>query len=181
MTFSSADEAAILQKIISALNDLDEDGRERMLRTVATFYGVDRLNSAPEQSGASKPNATTGFSDHSDISAKDFMNEKRPKTDVERVACLAFYLTHYRDIPHFKTFDITKVNTEAAQHKFANASKTLANAMAYGYLAPGAKGTRQLSAAGEQFVLAMPDRTAAKEALAQLKPRRRNVIKSKAI
>lgn len=53
---------------------------------------------------------------------KEFMVQKRPRTDIERVACLGFYLTHYRDTPHFKTLDISKLNTEAAQPKFTNAA-----------------------------------------------------------
>src|SRR5258705_835088 len=43
-----------------------------------------------------KPGATS-------LSAKEFLAEKRPKTDVERVACLAYYLTHFRETPEFKT------------------------------------------------------------------------------
>ena len=35
------------------------------------------------------------------MSPKDFLMEKAPNTDVERIACLAYYLTHYRSTPHF--------------------------------------------------------------------------------
>ena len=56
------------------------------------------------------------------MSPKEFLLEKQPRTDVERIACLAFYLTHYRDTPHFKTLELSKLNTEAAQQKFANAA-----------------------------------------------------------
>jgi hypothetical protein len=80
--------------------------------------------------------------------------EKQPRTDVERVACLAYYLTHYRDMPHFKTLDLAKLNTEAAQPKFSNAHYASQNALNMGYLAPADKGQRQLSAAGEQFYVA---------------------------
>ena len=75
----------------------------------------------------------------------------------------------------FKTADISSLNTETAWPGFSNASKTVANAVQYGYLTSGSKGTRQLSAAGEQFVLALPDRDAAREAMAQYtKPRRKS-------
>ncbi len=98
--------------------------------------------------------------------------EKQPQTDVERVACLAYYLTHYRDTPHFKTLDLGKLNTEAAQPKFSNSTYASNNALKMGYLAPATKGQRQLSAAGEQFVTALPDRDAARSAMAKARPRR---------
>jgi hypothetical protein len=100
--------------------------------------------------------------------------QKQPSTDVERVACLAYYLTHYRDTPHFKTLDISSLNTEAAQPKFANATVSLDNATKMGYLVPAIKGTKQLSAAGEVFVQKLPDREAAKTAMAGVRPRRKN-------
>lgn len=107
------------------------------------------------------------------MSPKEFMLEKAPRTDVERVACLAYYLTHYRDQPHFKTLDLSKLNTEAAQPKFSNAANASNNAVKMGYLVPSTKGQRQLGAAGERFVQALPDRTAAKEAMTSMRPKRR--------
>jgi hypothetical protein len=48
--------------------------------------------------------------------------EKQPKTDIERIACLAYYLRHFRDAPFFKTKYLSSLNTEAAQQKFSNAA-----------------------------------------------------------
>ncbi len=106
------------------------------------------------------------------MSAKEFLLEKGPRTDVERIACLAYYLTHYRSTPHFKTIDLSILNTEAAQPKFANAAYSANNAVKLGYLVASTKGQRQLSAIGERFVRALPDRDAAKEALTSLRKRR---------
>jgi hypothetical protein len=100
------------------------------------------------------------------------MLDKGPATDVERVACLAYYLTHYRNQPHFKTIDISKVNTEAAQPKFSNAALSVNNATKRGYLAPAVKGHKQLSAAGEQFVRALPDREAARAMMQRVRTKR---------
>ena len=97
---------------------------------------------------------------------------KEPQTDIERVAVLAFYLTHYQAAPHFKTTDITKVNTEAAQAKFSNAALAVNNAALAGFLVPAGKGQKQLSGLGEQFVQALPDRAAAKTIRERLKRRR---------
>ena len=108
------------------------------------------------------------------MSPKDFLNEKSPKTDVERIACLACYLTQYRSTPHFKTLDLSLLNTEAAQPKFANTTYSANNAVKMRYLVPASKGQRQLSATGERFVRALPDRTAAKEVLVSVRRRSRS-------
>jgi hypothetical protein len=154
-TTTPADEVATLQEMISVLSEYDEDTRIRLLRTVQTFFGVEG-----------------DFSDHPEIPPKDFILEKRPRTDVERVVCLAYYLAHYRNKKHFRTLDVSKLNTEAAQPKFSNPSNAVASAMKCGYLAQASKVLRQLSAAGERFVLALPDREAARAAMKRMRPRR---------
>ena len=108
------------------------------------------------------------------MSPKEFLHDKKPLTDVERIACLAYYLTHYRSTPHFKTPELSLLNTEAAQPKFSNTSNSANNAVKLGYLVPSSKGRRQISAVGERFVLALPDRDEAKRALASLKKRSRS-------
>ncbi len=102
------------------------------------------------------------------------MFEKQPRTDVEKVACLAYYLTHYREMPHFKTLDISKLNTEAAQTKFSNPTVAVENAVKTNYLVPATKGNKQLSALGEQFVQALPDREKARAIMANARPRRKS-------
>jgi hypothetical protein len=106
--------------------------------------------------------------------------QKQPRTDVERVACLAFYLMHYRNAPHFKTIDISKLNTEAAQSKMSNAHVAVNNATQTGYLVPAVRGAKQISAAGEVFVQALPDREAAKTAMVKVKPRKKSRKSQKA-
>ena len=120
------------------------------------------------------------FSKDRPISPKEFLLKKQPRTDVERVACLAYYLTHYRDQPFFKTLDISKLNTEAAQIKFSNPAKAVDNAAMLGYLAQATKGSKQISAPGELFVDALPDREAAQTAMASARPRRKNKKRIKA-
>jgi hypothetical protein len=68
---------------------------------------------------------------------------------------------------------LSKLNTEAAQPRLSNPNYATKNALAYGYLAQASKGQRQLSAAGEQFVNALPDRVAAKLVMTNLMKRKR--------
>jgi len=168
----------VLNQVITAMQKLQPEDRERIFQTVKTFFKIDatgpRANNhegmTSGKDGASS--ARVSFSDDLVESPKQFMLEKQPQTDVERVACLAYYLTHYRDTPHFKTLDLSQLNTEAAQRKFANAALSVNNAATRGYLASATKGLRQLSAAGEQYVRALPDREAARDIMASSMPRK---------
>lgn len=101
------------------------------------------------------------------------MLQKKPHNDVDRITCLAYYLTHYRETPSFKTLDLSKLNTEAGQVKFSNAALASANAVRAGLLILVGKGNKQISALGELYVQALPDMAAAKEAIAHARPRRK--------
>jgi hypothetical protein len=169
----------VLANVIEAFRKLDQDERQRLLQTVDTFFGI---TSAPGNRNSKKMGAVEeasnargpSFSADRSISPKEFLWEKKPQTAVQRVACLAYYLTHYRDTPQFKTLDISKLNTEAAQVKFSNPALAVNDATKTGYLVPATKGNKQLSVAGERFVEALPDRDAAQAAMASARPWRRN-------
>lgn len=174
----TSEDLDVLTQIVAAFQRLEPESRERMLQTVATFLGLN-LRPGTNSSPLSAPSLPTSrnmdapFSEDRSISPKQFMFEKQPRTDVEKVACLAYYLTHYLGTPHFKTLDISKLNTDAAQVKFSNPAVAVDNATKQNYLVPASKGSKQLSALGEQFVLALPDRDRAKQVMANARPRRR--------
>ena len=166
-----------VRSIIDGLIKFDADSRMRIYRTVGTFFGLDDSASSAPQGAGSRIDPTKSprephFSPHEVPSPKDFVFQKRPSTQIERVACLAYYLTHHRDTPHFKTTDISKLNTEAAQTKLSNPSYTVNDATRSGLLATAAKGMKQLSAMGEKYVEALPDHAAAKALTSTLKGRR---------
>jgi hypothetical protein len=176
----SPDSADALSRVIAELRSLASEEQQKILETAATFFGLQSTRrsaaSVPQPTGANpalRP-AGGGFSEPRDLSPKEFLLEKNPRTDVERVTCLAFYLAHYRDTPHFKALDINKLNTEAAQSKMSNVHVAVDNATRSGHLVPAGGGAKQISAAGELFVQALPDREAAKAAISSLKPRKRS-------
>lgn len=173
---TNIDDLAVFNEVVSALKKLEPERRERVLDAVLTFLQMNKKTGRGDSIhiGTGATYVSGGFSEDRSISPKEFMLEKKPRTDVERVACLAYYLTHYRDMPHFKTIDLSTLNTEAAQMKFSNATFAANNASKMGYLVPATKGQKQLSAVGERFVRALPDRDAAKEVMELARPRRKN-------
>jgi hypothetical protein len=181
---SPVDDAEVLGRIISSMKTLDDEGRMRIYQTIGAFFELDggthgrsRPMDPPIADGKKTtglPTTDSGFSADRAPKPKQFLNEKQPRTDVERVACLAFYLTHYRDTPEFTTLDISKLNTEAAQRKLSNATAAVNNASQYGYLVPAGKGMKQITAAGERYVQSLPDYDAAKDAMAAARPRWRS-------
>ena len=174
----SQKELDLFQKIAAGLSEFDRETQVRILQTVMTFLNLDdivaRIGMLPlnRQPTDSISASVHSFTDSSTVSPKDFLVEKGPHSDIERIACLAFYLTHYRETPHFTTLEISKLNTEAAQPKFTNAAQAMKNAAYRGLIVPSSKGRKQLSAMGEQFVQALPDRDNAKQALERMRPRK---------
>ncbi|MBI2901613.1 MAG: hypothetical protein HYY17_15625 [Planctomycetes bacterium] len=104
---------------------------------------------------------------------KQFMTVKNPMTGMERVTCLAYYITHYRRRLKFKTRDLTDLNREAAQPVLSNASFAARNAANRGYLAPAGGGFKLISTIGEALVRALPDRDNIQKVLKTIAPRRR--------
>ena len=163
-----------------AIEPLTEDAKIRTLTWLVERYGRD------EQLVARHPTADFTGSHHAkssisqqDVTAKRFVQEKAPQTDVERIAVLAYYLSNYRGVEHFKTADLTALNTEAAQRKFSNAADAASNALkGSGFLADAGKGMRQLTAKGEEAVEALPNREALKAVMDKYaSPRRRRPVR----
>lgn len=170
------DDVEALSTIVAVLKQLEPDAQKRVLSSVQTFLGIGPLarHQSSTAGAVDSPSVTQEFSRDRTLLPKEFLHDKRPGTDVERVVCLAYYLTHYRNTPHFKTIDISTLNTEAAQPKFSNAAVPVDNARQLGLLVPATKGNKQISAVGEKYVELLPDRDAAREALRTFRPRRSN-------
>ena len=183
MDDNSQTNLSALTTIVAALAPLSREEQQRTLQAVAVFLGVtwesgqkqnsNGFGSPPAQSSQTPLNAASSFSEDRAISAKEFLRDKKPSSDVEKVACLGYFLSHYRETPHFKTLEISTLNTEAAQPKFSNASMAVENATKAGLLVPALKGSKQLSSAGEHYVQLLPDREAAREAMKATKIRRK--------
>lgn len=177
---TSSDEKRLytaFQQVIDVLLPLESDLRERTYATVGTFFGYStpQVGLADDSSGrpaGERSPPDVRIAPHEPPSPKDFLFQKQPNTDIERVACLAYYLAYYRSKRHFKTVDISKLNTEAAQNPLGNASQSVKNATNAGFLAPVSRAMKQLSAQGERYVDELPDQAAAKAVMQKRKSKR---------
>ena len=137
-----------VSQIIELLEPLNAPDREHVLRTVTTWYRVGTLtgtqagpSGTPQGSSPLQPASADDekFSNRKVLSVKDFIFEKEPNTEPERLACLGYYLTHYLETPHFKTADLNRLNTDAAQRRLSNPALAASNAMRDGYFVSASK------------------------------------------
>jgi hypothetical protein len=146
-----------------ALEALERDGQYRALKWLTETLGLyppRDARSAKTERIIPYPGAPAG------VTPRDFISEKRPASLVERIACLGYYLTHYRGMPHFKATDVVVLNTEAATSKIGNPSRDFDHAdRQNGYLAAVGNGTKQLTIRGEAMVEALPSREAVRKVL----------------
>jgi hypothetical protein len=171
-----------VSRIIEILAPLNVTDREHVYRTVGMWFHINSVRpsaiAGASDFGKSTPRESRDFddekfSDRPVLSVKDFILEKDPLTEVERMACLAYYLTHYQETPHFKTVDLSRLNTEAAQRKFSNPAVAAGNAMRDGFFVQAPKaGYKQLSAMGERFVQLLPNRESAQQVRQRMASRR---------
>jgi hypothetical protein len=173
-------ELAALGTVLKVLGPLEEDKQQFVLRTA-----MDRLGIAATASGARTPlgspplgdaglNPQAGTGSLAGVTPKAFMSSKRPITDVQRMACLAYYLTRARETTQFKTNELTKLNTDAAGDRFSNPAVAVMNATSgSGFLAPAGGGKKQITSLGEEVVDALPDQERVKAVIAEAKNSRR--------
>lgn len=135
--------------------------------------------SAGANAGRPTPNDQGGGT----LTPKQFLKQKKPGTQYERIACIAYYLTEFRSMPQFVTADITALNTEAAEAPILNPSKIVNDtSLKYRYITGAGDRNKQITTLGEALVEALPDRDAVKTALAENRPakkRKKRVSKKK--
>lgn len=161
-------ELVAMQAAYSALEALSDEGRSRAVAWLADTLEIVEFKErvpSPARGRATVDGDETGDDVHA-MEPKEFMSSKKPKSQMERVACLAYYLLHHRNMRHFKTGDVGALNTEAAGQKFGNLSRDVDNTDRHGgYIVSAGGGSRQLTTRGEAVVDALPNRDAVKLAL----------------
>lgn len=163
-------ETEAMQQALEALETLPKEDLPRVFSWLTSKLGNPAMtvpsNLLPSDSQQIVPLPGSHSSASHNMSAKAFLAMKKPKTDVERVACLAYYLSHHKNIASYKTSDISELNKEAAQPVFSNTAFAVEHATKQNkYLAPVGQGAKQITTLGEAVVDVLPDREKVKKAL----------------
>jgi hypothetical protein len=171
-------EVKAMDTAFNALSSLKPDEKRRVLTWLWEKLEVGGAPPAGAQlpagtaAAVNPPNVATP----GNLTAKSFLAQKDPKTDAERITCLAYYLTHHKATPRFKTKALANANVDAAQPKFSNPAVAVMNAAGSKYLSAAGGGEKQITVLGEKLVDALPDR---ERVNALRKPRRRRTKKKK--
>lgn len=184
------DEFKAIQTALEVLEPLNEAQRNFAVTMILTRLGITAASLSVNTGGGGGGGSGDGGGgggggggsqgDIKKLTPKDFLRSKRTTTDLERFICLAFYLANVRDVQHFKTRDITALNTEAAGAKFSNAATTANNAVNQsGFLSHAGGGKKPLTTLGEDVVKALPDREAVGQAIAAAPKKRKPKGKGK--
>jgi hypothetical protein len=164
-------EVDTLGSVLNALDQLEVEQRKWVLQTAASRFSfkLDVAAGAPAPSGT-KDESRPGDSGHGSApTPKDFMKGKNPLTDIQRIACLAYYLTKYGNTAQFKTKDLITLNSDAKYPRMGNARQGVDNATKAKLLTPAGSGQKQLTTHGEDLVEALPDQ----EKVRSLRPQKR--------
>ncbi|MGI8743941.1 MAG: hypothetical protein ACR2NN_15465 [Bryobacteraceae bacterium] len=179
-----SEELTALGAVLGALEPLDEAKRLFVLRTVVDRLALkETFTSSTLELGADQKKTSRTHAEgvgQGEATPKDFMRSKQPKTDVQRIACLADYLARARETSQFKTLDLTKLNTEAAGARFSNAAVAVSNATSAGLLTAAGGEKKQITALGEDVVKALPDQQKVKLVIQITKKPRKKRAKNSA-
>lgn len=172
-----------MQEALAAMSGLDQSEQQRVLNWLANKLNLCGTP-APGTHPTSTANAGLAGSPKAGAAAtpKTFVAGKRPTTDVERIACLAYYLAHFRNTSQFNAKDLASLNTEAAQPKIGSLTRAVSNATYQNrFISQAGSGKKQITVIGEAVVEALPDRDKVTEALKPHRavPRRKGKPKGK--
>lgn len=178
-------ELEALSAVLEALGDLEPAEQEFVMQTASGRLGLS--TATPRNSGGSDsrgagnsgPGTGNGLPNGSPSpdrpqSVKQFLKDKKPDADIQRIAVLGYYLNNYADQDAFNVTDLIKLNTEAGGVKIGNPHRAMDNATrGAGFLTnlPGKK--KKVSALGEEIVEALPDQAEVKRIQAEQKGARR--------
>ncbi|MFC3453064.1 hypothetical protein [Amycolatopsis speibonae] len=161
-------ELRAMAECYGALHLLPDEGKVRSILWIVQNFQLEE----PVRGHLAAPGAASRVETESarstpegDLDPRAFMGVKKPQSQTERIACLAYYLTYHRGVRHFKAKDIDALNTEAAGRRLGHLSRDIDNAdRQSGYIVSAGTGLKQLTMRGEAVVEALPARDAVKEA-----------------
>ncbi|WP_462252724.1 hypothetical protein [Ferruginibacter sp.] len=112
-------------------------------------------------------------------SIKDFLVQKKPHDNAEKIACIVYFLEKVQGLDGVKNMDIIQGNKDGRQPSFSNASVFINHAISRQHFLTSIGGSKKaLSAKGEAIVNALPEREAVSKALAEHASKKKTAKKS---
>ncbi len=163
------DSTSALVAVLKALDPLEDTDKQWVLNSAASKWAL-KVDATLGGSGGSGTRGAGGGANDPDaqaaISKKDpraFMRVKRPETDVQRVACIGYYLAQTTGNHGFSSKDLGTTYTLSGGSKI-NLPRALDNATRKAkYLSNRGPREKQLTTLGEDIVEALPDQSAVRE------------------
>lgn len=170
-----------IRRIVEELLKLDEDDRPDVVSFALKQIGLSS-SSVSGFPSRDQNSVDDGPDTNLDESMADFVKSKKPQTEYQRVAVIAYYREHKQGKKEFKNAEMSQANTqEARQSKISNITDVVSKARdRYKFFTKGAgKATHQLSTLGADIVNALPDQEEVRALIADSKTRKRKKKKAK--
>ena len=156
-----------LKGIDDLLSGLSTEQRQWVFDCIVLKYKIQATTSNQPPQNASPQNQghipfnTQTISPVLNSTIKDFLVQKRPFDNYERIACIVYHMEKTQGLEGVKNKDIIKGNKDARQTAFSNPGVFINHAVGrHGYLTTMGGGKKALSAKGEAVVNALPAREA---------------------
>jgi hypothetical protein len=171
------DDIEAVKKIVETVKDLKKEDQERVFRWAAEKLGLINHLASPPTPPPPLPPAQPGTGTHHHAPAstlggmniKAFIAEKRPRSDVQYAAAVAYYYrfeaSQAEKKDQINSEDLQESTRKAGRERFGNPLQTLGNAHKLGLLDRGAdRGTFVINSVGENLVaMTLPDGEAVKK------------------
>ncbi len=170
-----------IEVIVKELQKLNENDRSDVVSFALKQVGLSS-SSIPSSPQSDQISASEGSGPDLNKSMADFVKDKNPKNEYQRVAVIAYYREYKQGKKEFKNAEMSQANTsEARQPKISNITDVVTKARdRYKFLTKGTgKAAHQLSTHGADVVNALPDQVAVKTLIANTKTRKRKKKKVK--
>lgn len=168
MSDDSSDDVKAISTLMSVLRPLDPDARVHVLDFVLKRLGITLYSThgaGVVQSGQIADTAEPGIAARAELSVphvprtdiRSFADDKRPKTVNEKVAIIAYYISHLAPESERRDYIVSEdIKTYFIQAGFqlptAPSSMTLVHAKNAGYLSAHERGSYKLNAVGYNLV-----------------------------
>jgi len=181
MAEKKTDSTAALVVVVKALENLSVEDRQWVLQSAASRWNTNYNITANMGGFAVSANAVTGVQNANHVvpaksaaemqNVRAFIRAKNPKTDVQRVACLVYYLTQTTGQLGFSSKDINQAHVDSGGSKI-NMTRALDNATRQSkYISSRGSNEKQLTTLGEDVVAALPDQAAVRAVEVAMKSR----------